>query len=148
MTDLINFPAPPPLVIGESDHRAISALIDSAQGAAFHENLQTEIDRARIAPDGAIPVNVVRMGSFVRFRTSDGQTRDVQLVWPRDADIAAGRISVLTPVGTALIGLAAGQAITWTGRNGKRQALTVLEVRPPESHDNDDGGHGGGPAAA
>lgn len=129
MSQLLKFPNPPPLVIGESDHRALTALIDSARGGELHEDLQDEIDRARIAPDGTLPADAVRMGSAVRYRTDDGQTRDVTLVWPQEADIEAGRVSVLTPVGAALIGLRAGQSIAWTARNGARHTLTVLDVR-------------------
>ena len=53
------------------------------------------------------------------------------LVYPVDADIAEGRISVMTPVGTALIGLRIGQSITWRDRANKRHMLTVLDVVQP-----------------
>jgi regulator of nucleoside diphosphate kinase len=59
----------------------------------------------------------------------------VTLVYPAEADIAEGRISVLTPVGTALIGLRAGQSITWRTRDGRKQVLTVLRVTPPVADD-------------
>jgi transcription elongation GreA/GreB family factor len=72
----------------------------------------------------------VRMQSHVRFRDeSTGQVRDVQLVYPGEADPAHGRISILTPVGTALIGLTEGQSIRWKDRGGKNKCLTVLNVR-------------------
>ena len=74
--------------------------------------------------------NVVRMGSQVRFRDeTTGLAREVQLVYPQQADSAAGRISILTPVGTALIGLSEGQSMTWSDRSGKAKRLTVLEVK-------------------
>ena len=70
------------------------------------------------------------MGSQVRFRDeTTGLAREVQLVYPQQADSAAGRISILTPVGTALIGLSEGQSMTWSDRSGKAKRLTVLEVK-------------------
>ena len=62
--------------------------------------------------------------------------RDVTLTYPADADIAERRISILTPVGTALIGLRAGQSISFRTRDGRPQMLTVLSVRPPETEDD------------
>ena len=69
----------------------------------------------------------MQMGSTLTYE-ADGQRRRVTLVYPQEADIAAGRISVLTPIGTALIGLAEGQSIDWTSRDGRRQWLTVVAV--------------------
>jgi len=74
--------------------------------------------------------SVVRMGSTVTYRPDNGAERTVQLVYPADADIAQGKISVLTPVGTALIGLDIGQSITWEARDGRKHVLTVLAVEP------------------
>jgi regulator of nucleoside diphosphate kinase len=73
------------------------------------------------------------MGSTVEFRPDGGQPRRVTLVFPGDADISEGKISILTPVGTALIGLAPGQSIAWTARDGRRHRLTVLKVEQPEA---------------
>ncbi|MDP3523269.1 MAG: GreA/GreB family elongation factor, partial [Hoeflea sp.] len=56
------------------------------------------------------------------------QAKTVTLVYPGDADIEQGRISVTTPVGTALIGLKAGQSIGFAARTGKVHDLTVVEV--------------------
>ena len=64
-------------------------------------------------------------------RPDNGVERTVTLVYPAEADIAQNRISVLTPVGTALIGLARGQSITWTARNGTRHVLSVIAVTDP-----------------
>ena len=83
--------------------------------------------------DGKVPEDIVRMGSTVRYRTDSDQEPQVTLVYPVDADIAEGRISVMTPVGTALIGLRVGQSITWRDRANKRHMLTVLGVTQPEA---------------
>ena len=69
------------------------------------------------------------MGSEVEFRDeTTGTVRKVTLVYPGEADIALGKISVLTPIGTALIGLGVGQSIMWETRTGDLKRLTVLQT--------------------
>ena len=75
-----------------------------------------------------MPANVVRMGSTVTFKSDDGNTRTLKLVYPADESLDEHRISVMTPVGAALIGLAEGQSIRWTARDGKHHRLTVDKV--------------------
>jgi regulator of nucleoside diphosphate kinase len=71
------------------------------------------------------------MGSEAEFRDdATGQVRRVTLVYPQEADLEAGKISVLTPIGAALIGLSAGQSIEWHTLRGERRSLTVLRVNP------------------
>lgn len=94
------------------------------------EGLLTELDRALIVPADAVPPGLVRMGSAARYRLDDGTERSVTLVFPEDADIASGRVSVLTPIGTALLGLSAGQTIAWRRRDGSVRNLTVVDVGP------------------
>ena len=109
-------------------------LLAMAEGAARREPdvanfLLHELDRASTKAPGP-EEDIVRMQSHVRFRDeSSGRIREVQLVYPERADSAAGRISILTPVGTALIGLSKGQSMKWNDRSGKRKCLTVLDVR-------------------
>jgi regulator of nucleoside diphosphate kinase len=122
----------PELIVGDSDHARLTSLataaLDRLPQAA--EELLTELDRAKIVADGAVPDNVVRMGSTVAFRTEDGEKR-VTLVFPADADIELGKVSVLTPVGAALIGLTKGESMTWSARDGRSHELTILAVEPP-----------------
>lgn len=95
------------------------------------ERLLQEADRAVVLPADRLPPNVVTMGSHVAFRDEEsGEVRRVQLVYPGEADIAAGRISVMTLIGAALIGLGEGQSISWPKRRGEYRRLTVLKVRP------------------
>lgn len=69
------------------------------------------------------------MGSTVTFRDdTTAQDRTVMLVYPDEADVAQGRISILTPVGAALIGLSVGQSIEWQTPGGGWRSLTVLRV--------------------
>lgn len=144
-TTLQDFTLSPEILLGREEHRRLTVLALSSTGhsAEVADELLYELERASLLPDSTLPAEVVRMGSRVLYRTGDGEEREVMLVYPARADIGEGRISVLTPVGAALIGLRTGQSITWLTRSGQRQVLTVLAVRPPPS-DGDDPG----PAAA
>lgn len=92
------------------------------------ENLMAELERARVVAQSELPADAVRMGSTVSFTTTDGFNRTFQLVYPGEADISSGKVSVLTPIGAALIGLREGQTIPWTARDGRRLSLTVVSV--------------------
>lgn len=126
----------PNIIIARTEHGRLSMLALAGRGhtADTADALLYELDRAKIVTDPDVPPDVVRMGSIVRFRAGD-DTRQAQLVYPVDADISLGRISVLTPVGTALIGLRVGQSITFTARDHRPQMLTVLAVVPPSDDD-------------
>ena len=60
---------------------------------------------------------------------ASGADRTVELVYPRDADISAGRMSILTPVGAGVIGLRTGQSILWPDRDGRERKLTIVKVQ-------------------
>ena len=122
----------PDIVVGHQDHDRLAALADAALDTLplLAETLLAELERARLVADERMPTTVVRMGSTVEYEAADGR-RSVELVYPEDADIARGRISVLTPIGTALLGLSAGQSIRWLTRDGRDQRLTVVAVAPP-----------------
>jgi regulator of nucleoside diphosphate kinase len=125
----------PKIVMSDADHERLTGLADALldRVPAVAEELLSELARAEIVTPAAVPANVVQMGSTVLFRSNDGQERRVQLVFPGDADIAAGKVSIMTPVGTALIGLSPGQAITWKAPDGQRHELTVLAVEQPRA---------------
>ena len=96
--------------------RDLSALAYAAMNSmpSLAEALTEELERARILAKGRQPEHIVCMNSEVEFRKEPwGPIHKVTLVYPGDADISEGKISVLTPVGTALIGLRTGQSITW-----------------------------------
>lgn len=126
-------PRKPDITISELDYDRLSGLADAARGRApeVAEELLTELDRASVVAAGEMPPGVVQMGSTVEYRAGGGDTTRVTLVFPADADVAEGRISIMTPIGAALIGLSAGQSITWTARDGRRHELTVLTVEGP-----------------
>jgi regulator of nucleoside diphosphate kinase len=120
----------PPITIRQTDHEKLSRLAQSVaeRNPAIFDTLQSELERARVVPDARLPEDVVRMGSTLRYSTDAGEARTVTLVFPAEADIAAGRISVLTPIGAALIGLSQGQSIDWEMRDGRIGRLTVETV--------------------
>lgn len=135
MTELLNRNGKPEIVVSDIDYRRLSGL---AAGTASRfpdvaEELQSEMDRAAVVSAGAMPADVVQMGSTVEFRSDAGHHRHVTLVFPAEADISANRISILTPIGTALIGLSTGQSITWKTRDGREHRLTVERVEQPIS---------------
>jgi regulator of nucleoside diphosphate kinase len=136
----------PSITLSASDHQKLSMLALAAphDDPETADDLLHELDRASVVADPHLPRDVVRMGSVVRFRTGRDE-RTVLLVYPADADIAARRVSVLTPVGAALIGLRTGQSISFRTRDGRPQMLTVLHVLPPPS---DEDGDDDGPRAA
>jgi len=118
----------PSIAICETDHDRLSQLAEHSTNPAVAEALLAELDRARVVPDSELPASVVRMGSRLSYRTDAGESRAVQLVFPAEADIDAGRVSILTPIGAALIGLAPGQSIDWRTVDGRTQVLTVESV--------------------
>ncbi len=121
----------PPITISEKDADAIVGLAVGIEerNPSLSELLQEEVDRADIVPDGTVPAHIVQIGSTVEFVDENtGRSRTVQLVFPGDADIEAGRISILTPVGAGLIGLHEGHSIVWPDRDGDDHVLRVVKV--------------------
>ncbi|WP_028032044.1 nucleoside diphosphate kinase regulator [Chelativorans sp. J32] len=123
----------PRIVVSDIDYRRLTNLAAGAlsRSPEVAEELQGELDRAQVVPAGSVPADVVQMGSTVEFQSDNAQQRRVTLVFPGEADIAQNRISILTPIGAALIGLSPGQSITWTARDGRQHELTVVRVEQP-----------------
>lgn len=94
-----------------------------------HAELRRELERAIVVSSVALPPDVVTMNSRVVYtdETADVQ-RVVKIVYPRDADASEGRISVLSPIGTALLGLSVGQSIEWDFPDRSRRTLRVDEL--------------------
>ena len=124
----------PKIHISESDYDRIAEIALKMERARpdLVKQVLGEIDRAQLHPDAKMPENVVRLGSEVEFLDeSSGATRRVTLVMPQEADIDAGRVSVMTPVGAGLIGLTAGQAINWPTPDGRPRTLRIVSVAAP-----------------
>jgi len=96
------------------------------------DELAEELDRAIVVPVDRMPENVVSMHSRVTYVDEKaGTRREVTVVYPDEADPATGRISVLAPVGCALLGLAVGQTIDWEFPDGRSHRLRVEQVQHP-----------------
>jgi regulator of nucleoside diphosphate kinase len=94
-----------------------------------HAHLASELERADVVDSRDVPPNVVTMNSRVVFEdATTGKTTEVTIVFPHDADVQGGKVSVLAPVGTALLGLAEGDAIVWPFPDGSSRSLRVVAV--------------------
>jgi regulator of nucleoside diphosphate kinase len=134
-----HFEERPPIVLTAMDRQALSALLGDplrtadVVAACF---LREEIERADIASDDVAPNSVVRVGCYVKFVDhADARIRRAQIVLPEEARCNC-RISVLSRIGSALIGLGPGQTIRWT-EHGKERSIAVLEVRASAPGSND-----------
>jgi regulator of nucleoside diphosphate kinase len=121
----------PPIVIATDEARRLKALANSNMTLFPREAffLAREMNRANVVPDDADLRGVIHMGSQVRYcddRTGD--VTDVVLVYPHEAQIALKRLSVLTPVRAALIGLSVGQSIEFQTPAHQTRSLTILGV--------------------
>jgi regulator of nucleoside diphosphate kinase len=121
------------LIISDADHQRLVALADSARlDSRIPEHnilaLEAELARARVLPADDVPPDVVTMNSIVRLRDLDSdEVEQYELVYPADADIEHDRISVLAPIGTAILGYRIGDIIEWPVPAGLRR-LQVEEV--------------------
>ena len=120
----------PQIVVSTADYERLNDLANASMERLpdVAQELLAEMERAKVVGAGKVPADVVRMGSTVTFTSDDGHTRTLKLVWPVDESLDEHRISVMTPVGAALIGLGTGQSISWTARDGKDHRLTVTKV--------------------
>lgn len=119
------------ITLTHRDHERLSALAAGQNGrfAEISDALAQELELARIVDPTSVPANVVTMNSRVAVRDGgSGKRLEFTLVYPGNEDISTGKLSVLTPVGTALIGLSEGKTARWVTRDGQTKDLTVIEV--------------------
>jgi regulator of nucleoside diphosphate kinase len=117
------------LYLTAQDLDRLERLVDVSPKSANVLALEEEIGKATIVEQEAIPPDVVTMNSRIRFvDEKSGDATEMALVYPFEADASAGRISVLAPVGTALLGLAVGQSIEWPMPSGQSRRLRVVAV--------------------
>ena len=139
----------PPIRVTTWDHFRLSAVVDAFRLRGWEpvvDFLGDELDRAELVEPAAIPRDVVTMHSCLSFIDHDtGEVRTVTLVYPGEEDSRQGKISVVTPVGSALIGLRAGDTMPWRIMDGRTKRLSVLEVtHQPEAHGFDGAGRPSG----
>lgn len=117
------------LLASESDLVADLALHIEHRQPVVAAMLLEEIDRAELYEPGELPQDAVMIGSEVDFvDDKTHQLRKVKLVLPAHANIADGRISILTPMGAALYGLRAGNSINWPDLDGNERRITIVRV--------------------
>ena len=120
------------ITLSAKDHERLSTLARAAwkRMPGLAAGLSDELGRADILAEGRRSERVVCMNCEVEFRDdTTGRVQNVKLVYPEDADISKRRVSVLTPIGTALIGLREGDSMTWETLSGETRRLTVVAVR-------------------
>lgn len=123
--------AQPAITISSRDLDRLDQLLESIKGEQQQNviALRGELARANVVDSEAVPAGVITMNSRSRLiDESTGKTHELTLVYPKDADAAAGKVSILAPVGSALLGLSTGQSIDWQMPGGKVSRLKVLEV--------------------
>ena len=121
----------PGITISSLDADRLEKLLETTQSRDFagKENLEAELMRANIVAPEAMPDNVVSMNSTVRFRVkSTGEVFTRTLVYPKDMDDLDSKISVLAPVGSALLGLEQGSSIDWPNPAGGNLSVVIEEI--------------------
>ena len=124
----------PAIRISAHDLARLEAMLEAPalRGNPAAAALQRELDRADVLPQGEVPADVVGMHASVEcVDEHDGSHHTLTLVYPHEADVDSGRVSVLAPVGSALLGLSVGQQIDWPGSGGRTLRLRVTAVTPP-----------------
>ncbi len=122
---------PPPIIVSRTDMGRLEALLESSQWRDHPaaEALLDELARAQVVPDGERPADVVGMHSVVEcYDDNRGEHHQLTLVYPHESSAEAHKVSVLAPVGSALLGLSVGQSIDWNGPDGRRLRLRVTAV--------------------
>lgn len=120
----------PPLLIGNHSEALLRGIARAAMRHApeVASRLLGEVDRADVVSENDVPYNAVRLGSFVTYRVRlTGAINTVRLMRPHEADLRKSRVSIISDIGVALIGLQSGQQIEWDF-GGQHHVLEVLRV--------------------
>lgn len=117
------------IYVTERDMTRLERLLVVTDRAKNVVDLEEELGRAVVVPSEKIPPSVVTMNSKVRFRDEvTGEESEVTLVYPHEANADEGKVSVLAPVGAALLGLSVGEAIEWEMPTGKTRKFRIIAV--------------------
>ena len=119
------------VILTSQDFDRLEALLASLPPNAFPGKtaLQAELERAEIVEPEKVPPDVVTMNSTVRFQLLEtGEEFQLTLVYPKDVQGHADRISVLAPVGSALLGMSVGDELEWPKPGGGVSTVRVVEV--------------------
>jgi regulator of nucleoside diphosphate kinase len=132
----------PEIIISSRDLERLEGLLNSpaARNRSDLDGLRAELERADVREPQDMPANVITMNSTARIREQpSGKERELTLVYPGAAAAGGNAVSIFTPAGSALLGLAAGQSIDWPTVDGHIVRLEVLEVthQPEASGDTE-----------
>lgn len=111
-----------PIYFSERDYERLRVLAEGGVNRRSGRSLAAELERAEVVPQEALPSDVVAMHSTVRLVDLDTDAEHVYtVVYPHEADVDRGRISVLAPIGTALLGYRSGDVVEWEVPGGRRR---------------------------
>lgn len=133
-----------PIVITKKDYARLKQLVDlndmkSKSGGEYIQRLYIELERAKkVAPEKVDP-DVVTMNTVIDFvDVATKKSRQVKLVYPEQADMNKGWVSILAPIGTALLGYRRGDVIEWDVPTGRKQFMIKEIIYQPEANGNYD----------
>jgi regulator of nucleoside diphosphate kinase len=124
-------PKRPEITVSTTDLDRLEGLLGELRAGApeIADGLRSELDRARIVEPAEIPADVVTMNSTVRFTDEDsGKEFERTLCYPEEATGGADKVSILAPLGSALLGLSVGQRIDWPVPGGRMARIRILDV--------------------
>jgi regulator of nucleoside diphosphate kinase len=127
------------LFVTEFDIDRLRALLEgtrlwSTKDREYLQHLEEELDRAQVVPSKDVPGDVITMNSRVTVKDLDsGRDLTVTIVFPPDADLDQGKISILAPIGTALLGYRVGDTVEWRVPAGVRRLRVEQILYQPEA---------------
>ncbi|MFJ6327335.1 MULTISPECIES: nucleoside diphosphate kinase regulator [unclassified Rhizobium] len=130
MNDTTHAVGKPPIIVRNTDYARLIALAQASmeRESVVGDELMAELERASVIGDESAMRQTIQMGSTATYTTENGEARTVILVYPGEANIEENRVSILTPIGVALLGLSKGQTINWVTRDGHIRVLSVTDV--------------------
>jgi regulator of nucleoside diphosphate kinase len=124
------------IYVTEADFQKLRKLLidqqDNLKDQQHVGDLERELDRAQVVPEGKLPGDVITMNSRALLRV-DGAEDEVTLVYPGEADALSGLISVFSPIGTAILGYREGDKLEWSVPSGSAQVEVVKVLYQPEA---------------
>jgi regulator of nucleoside diphosphate kinase len=124
----------PNVVITEADFDRLRYLVESSARDADNASLKAELHRGKVVSPNTVPRGVVTMHSRVRLRDLRlDESETYTLVYPNEVDIAEGKVSVLAPIGRALLGARVGQIVTFKAPAGERRLKVERILYQPEA---------------
>lgn len=121
----------PEITVSTDDLERLEGLLGELRGGApeIADGLRAELDRARIVEPDEVPADVVTMNSTVRFTDEEsGKEFERTLCYPHEATGGTDKVSILAPLGSALLGLSVGQRIDWPVPGGRTARIRILDV--------------------